>query len=417
MARPPLDSAAILCRSLHAFARAHLAVMHAGGVSLLPTGTGDAVLRHQAETTPDLVVLAEDQDDPRIQGLRTVALDELPVHDELPCEMAPEQVVTVLFTSGSTGTPKPVAKTWAALVGEADAVGTAFGLEAGARVITTAPLEHMYAYSFAFFIPRRLGLQAPSRRVVFPADLRAEVARSSVPAWIISTPTHLKAMADAGVRLHTGIAGVVSATSRMSRQLAERVRECFGVPVSEIYGSTETGALAWRRWTGDDPVWECLPGLELHARDDDSVAVSSPYFSEPMVLSDHIELLSSTRFRLHGRTDDVIKVAGNRASLFDLNDALLSAPGVRDGAYYMPIDVSAPMVRPSAFVVLGPDGAIDDVLAFLRTRMAPVFLPRPLVEVKNLPRAASGKLSRSALDVLYQEHCLNTADCPTGTTP
>jgi acyl-coenzyme A synthetase/AMP-(fatty) acid ligase len=51
-----------------------------------------------------------------------------------------------------------------------------------------------------------------------------------------------------------------------------------------------------------------------------------------------------------------------------------------------------------------------DLLARLRERVDPVFLPRPLVLVDRLPRSLAGKLPREALRALAREHGIGAPD-------
>jgi acyl-coenzyme A synthetase/AMP-(fatty) acid ligase len=104
-----------------------------------------------------------------------------------------------------------------------------------------------------------------------------------------------------------------------------------------------------------------------------------------------------------GRSADLVKVAGKRTSLGALNAALLAAPGVRDGSFWVPDQPAqdADVVRLVAFAVLREGASQEAVIAHLRTHIYPVFLPRPLIIVGSLPRDTVGKLPRESLRELY----------------
>jgi acyl-coenzyme A synthetase/AMP-(fatty) acid ligase len=71
-----------------------------------------------------------------------------------------------------------------------------------------------------------------------------------------------------------------------------------------------------------------------------------------------------------------------------------------DGVYFVPEEREADGVtRLTAFVV-APGLTRAQVLAALRERIDPAFLPRPLVMVESLPRSITGKLPRAALGAL-----------------
>ncbi|WP_240531094.1 AMP-binding enzyme [Variovorax boronicumulans] len=113
-------------------------------------------------------------------------------------------------------------------------------------------------------------------------------------------------------------------------------------------------------------------------------------------MADVLELLDARRFRLFGRANDLIHVAGRRSSLAHLNYHLNSIAGVEDGAFWLPDEVADGVVRPVAFVV-APTLSAADIIAALRQRLEPVFVPRRVVQVKAFPREGTGKLTVRAL--------------------
>jgi len=119
-------------------------------------------------------------------------------------------------------------------------------------------------------------------------------------------------------------------------------------------------------------------------------------------MNDVIEIISVDHFLLHGRTADMINIAGKRHSLSSLNHIINSIPGVIDGIFYMPDDTNnTRMTARLAACVVAPDLDAAALLAILREHLAPVFLPRPLLFVNALPRNETGKLTRAALQELF----------------
>src|SRR5690606_14709563 len=109
------------------------------------------------------------------------------------------------------------------------------------------------------------------------------------------------------------------------------------------------------------------------------------FIPAPTPMADVLELIDPQRFRLLGRANDLIHVAGRRSSLGHLNYHLNSIPGVQDGAFWLPDDVADGVVRTVAFVV-APELPAPDIVAALRERIEAVFLPRKVVHVDALPR-------------------------------
>jgi acyl-coenzyme A synthetase/AMP-(fatty) acid ligase len=78
---------------------------------------------------------------------------------------------------------------------------------------------------------------------------------------------------------------------------------------------------------------------------------------------------------------------------------LNSIPGVRDGAFVVPEEGDGAVRRLAAFAV-APGLSSEFIVAVLRQRIDPAFLPRPLYIVESLPRNETGKLPRARLDEL-----------------
>jgi len=113
-----------------------------------------------------------------------------------------------------------------------------------------------------------------------------------------------------------------------------------------------------------------------------------------------LEVVDAETFRLLGRSNDLINVAGKRSSIGHLDFHLNSIEGVRDGAFWMPPESdgdAAGVVRLVAFVV-APGVTRERIVAALRDRVDAAFLPRRIVHVDALPREATGKLTRARLD-------------------
>jgi acyl-coenzyme A synthetase/AMP-(fatty) acid ligase len=110
---------------------------------------------------------------------------------------------------------------------------------------------------------------------------------------------------------------------------------------------------------------------------------------------------------LHGRGGDVVNIGGHRVSLADLNQKLNEIEGVQDGVFFLPDENGTSVTRLMA-VVVAPGKSAEQILSTLRDVIDPVFLPRPLHVVANLPRNETGKLTREAL--LRLAHTLHEQD-------
>jgi len=319
---------------------------------------------------------------------------------------AADALAALVLTSGSTGAPQPHPKHWGLLVRNTQAgaarLAEQLGREslAGVTLVATVPAQHMYGFESTVLISLLAGAAFDSDRPFYPADIAAALRRAPRPCMLVTAPFHLKALLDAGVALPE-IDLTLCATAPLSPQLAARAEAALGAPLMEIYGCTEAGQVATRRPTAG-VEWQTYEGLRLSG-DGAASMVQGGHVPQPTVLADVLEVLDERSFRLLGRSNDLINVAGKRSSLGHLNFHLNSIPGVQDGAFWMPTDdPAAVVVRLIAFVVapeLAAGNLHDTVWAALRQRVDPAFLPRRVIAVPALPRApGTGKLPAAAFD-------------------
>lgn len=302
------------------------------------------------------------------------------------------QLAVVAFTSGSTGRPQPHAKTWATLAATARHLSARLlgGID-GAHLVATVPPQHMFGLETTVLLPLLGDAAIDPGRPFFPADVATALAGVPAPRVLVTTPVHLRALVAARVSLPP-LAAVISATAPLPLALALQAEDLFGAPVHEIYGCTETGAIASRRSIHGER-WLPFDGVRIDDRGDTAV-VSAAHLPETVALQDILRL-EADGFCLLGRSAELIKVAGKRISAAELTQQILAIPGVDDAVVIAPEadDVAG---RPAALVV-APDLSEASILDTLAARVDPVFLPRPLRRVAALPRNAVGKLPRERL--------------------
>jgi acyl-coenzyme A synthetase/AMP-(fatty) acid ligase len=134
-------------------------------------------------------------------------------------------------------------------------------------------------------------------------------------------------------------------------------------------------------------------GWQLHA----------PHLPSPQPLCDQLTV-EGDHFHLLGRSSDLIKVAGKRVSLGELNHLLLAIEGVEDGVFFLPEEGDEARTVRLAAAVVSSRLSNGELLRALREKIDPAFLPRPLLRPTSLPRNETGKLPRHALLQLLQEH-------------
>lgn len=315
------------------------------------------------------------------------------------------RVAVIGFTSGSTGEPAAHPKSWHALVAAAEAAAARFGLERGhpggeATLVATVPPQHMYGFETTLVLPLHAGTASHAGPHFYPVEVAEALAAVPGRRVLVTTPLQMRALLGSGAALPP-VEAVISATAPLSPALADSAEQAWGTRVLEIYGATEVGSIASRRTVGGEE-WRLYDGVALHPAGEDGAEVEVPGMPARVPLADAVSLLPDGRFRLLGRRSDVVKLGGKRASLAGLNRLLAEVEGVRDGVFVAPEDLDRnPSARLAAYVV-APGRTPADILAALRPRLEPVFLPRPVVMLDALPRDPVGKLTQRALASLRQ---------------
>lgn len=391
------------CIDRYRFAVGLGAALLRGQVTLLPPDHAPQTVRQMLAFAADAYLLADEGgaslDLPRTE----VPADAAPVTPgaAVPA-IAEDRLCAIVFTSGSTGTPVGNQKRWGNLVRNVRGARARWGLApARAAILGTVPPQHMYGFESTVVAALQGGGALCAERPFHADEVGAQLGRLPRPRVLVTTPFHLRALLeDAGRPPAADL--LLCATAPLDAALAARAEARFGCRLLEIYGSTETGQMATRR-TAREEAWLTLPGIRVESRGDRAWA-SGGHIEQATALGDVIEPLAADRFLLRGRVSDMVNVAGKRSSLAHLDAQLRSIDGVLDGAFYMPEDDAARGITRLAAFVVAPGLAREAILATLRERIDPAFLPRPLVMVERLPRAASGKLPRAALQALARAH-------------
>jgi len=391
-----------LCTDRYRFAVGFAAALLRGQTSLLPPNYAPTFVERLGECYPDMYCLADGDVD--FQGVELMRYPHLPASDGavLAVPTIPSgQLAALVFTSGSTGQPVAHPKSWGSLCKGASAEAASLGVakNSGMAVLGTVPPQHMYGLESCMLFALQNGLALVAERPFYPADICARLASLTQPRCLVTTPVHLRTLLADAPDL-PAVEFVLCATAHLAPQLAIDAEERFGAPLYEIYGCTEAGMVASRRTT-DGVAWRLMPGVELQ-QDEQGSRVCGGHVEIEAPLSDVIERNPDGTFTLHGRTADLVNIAGKRTSLASLNHHLNAIPGVEDGVFFMPDDGDGAVTRPLAFVVAsGLTG--DDILGVLRNSVDAVFLPRPLYFVDALPRNTTGKLTRESLLRLQQQ--------------
>ncbi|WP_423823904.1 AMP-binding protein [Salinisphaera sp. SPP-AMP-43] len=373
-----------LCNDRYLFTVLFAAGCQAGALNLLPQTRHVETLARIRSDYPKAEAIDDAWVDRRLSE-RGAAKDEA-------LNVPENRAVAVVFTSGSTGQPNPQIKRWGDLARGSALLRQRFFTHAeGMNIVASVPPQHMYGLENSVLLALHAGFAADNARPSMPWQIADALARLPEPRVLFTTPLQLKACFESGVALPS-MDRIISATAPLSAELAAAAEQVWATEVHEIYGSSETGSIASRE-TAHTRNWRLYDGLTLEVGA--KATVRGGQLPEPVTLDDALQAVDADHFRLLGRARDLIKVAGKRMSLAELTAQLLAIDGVQDAAVFASPE-SATAERPVALVV-APTRSTRELGAALARRVDPVFVPRPLLKVAELPRNATGKITRADL--------------------
>ncbi len=396
-----------LCENRYIFTLAFCAAIIKQQTTLLPQNRAEATQASLYQQYPEAYVLHDGiaviaHTLPHL-NINTLNLAGEPSRD-IP-QIYADFLAAIAFTSGSTGQPKANLKPWRTLV-ESSLINARFMLPAGdqcSSVLATVPAQHMWGLETSVLLPLFSELCVLDSRLLFPQDIAQALAALPEPRLLISTPVHLRAMVLSGLDFPQ-VAQILCATAPLPASLAGDVETLFQGELIEVFGCSEVGSMACRR-TAQQETWRLFDGLRFTPFDSkDGGEISAAHLPSSQTLTDRIEWLGAQEFRLLGRSDDMIEIAGKRGSVQEMNKILQSAPGVTDGVVFMPEPdpASQKITRPVALVV-APGSTKAALVAHFAQHLDPVFIPRPLLLVESLPREENGKLPRGKLLAFFEQ--------------
>ena len=237
----------------------------------------------------------------------------------------------VMFTSGTTGEPKSVPKRFSQFENELYELVKVFGDDwVDRKVYSTVNHHHIYGLLFTVLLPTATGLPFRRHRIDYPSEL---VSLAGEKAVIASSPAYLKRLAaDAEKPVEFKTTPIIySSGGPLPEEVARKCEGITGYWTTEIYGSTETGGIAYRQ-SKNGPVWTPFEVCKMSIGENDCLNVKSSYILEPegFTTGDLVEIYDDGRFLLKGRADSIVKIEEKRISLPEVENRLKQTGLVQD---------------------------------------------------------------------------------------
>jgi acyl-CoA synthetase (AMP-forming)/AMP-acid ligase II len=313
-----------------------------------------------------------------------------------------------LLTSGSSGAPTQVFKSPAQIVSEVDMLEEKFGklLSNGRGFHGTTSHQHLFGFTFRVMWPLLTGRAFSDVQIKFPGEVPRATAQHE-QIVLISSPAFLSRachLMDFAILAKSDLVAF-SSGGPLGADTAVHFNRNTGISLVEIYGSTETGALASRVTTEySNASWQPLPGVEVAIADRvlSSRAAHLPN-GDWFETQDKAERSNDGGFTLLGRKDRIVKIADKRVSLTELERLLVALPEIEEARVFeLDTDLLGAVLVPgesgwNRVREIGKDHFVRDVRGGLSNTLDRVTTPKRWRLVKSLPINAQGKIEQATL--------------------
>ncbi len=450
----PGDRVALVCANNWYFVVTYLAVLGVGGVAvpLNPLSPPRELERELAAVGARALVVgpsgratATAIDRARVpvlehvihcdaqSGGESLALEDLMGHAPAPLvERATDDLAVLMFTSGTAGSPKAAMLSHGNLLANIDQVIGLRGHDGDANDVGLAvlPMFHIFGLNVVLGTALRAGASVLLVERFDPMSAIEAVAKHGVTV-LAGAPTmwaSWAAMTDLEPDAFSSVVVATSGAARLDPTVAEAIKSRFGLEVSEGYGLTEaspvvtaSAGMAWRPGSIGAP----LDGIEVRLVDldggdaligdpgeiwvrgpnvfqgywNDAEATAHCIDAEGWLHTGDIAVVDEDGYLyLVDRAKDLVIVSGFNVFPAEVEEVLLSMPGVRECAVVgVPHPHTGEAVK--AFVVVDPGFSLEEdaIIEYCAGQLARYKCPQKVNFVDSLPVNVSGKVLRRAL--------------------
>ncbi len=340
-----------------------------------------------------------------------------------------EDRATIIYTSGVLGRQKGVVHTHASLLGTPEVVSAGIGRNREDVVIDPVPFFYLLGLSEVLFGSIIKGAtvvivpQFTPRAVLEAIERERGTILYGVPAMHNSLAM-LRSEVIRGYDL-SSLRVASTAGAKTSSQLMKMLEEKLGLTLCETYGLSELSVVSMSTLADHKLGTVGRPICDLRIIDDDGREVASgdmgeAVFKVPWAMQEYYKApeLTAQVFRdgwfytgdsvrmdsegyleyVEKKSFIIVTPAGLKISPWEVENLLLSHPGVAEAAY-VGVRASGDRLIPTAFVVLGKGQSVTDneLASFCYQNLADFKVPKRFEFVESLPKTGSGKVMRRKL--------------------
>ena len=306
------------------------------------------------------------------------------------------------FTSGTTGKPVGAFKSKLNIEAEVKALTQLLQPYHIKRVIVTVPFIHLYGTLFGLMYPFLNGIDIVLKEHFLPHDLLELIDEHSM---VVTTPLYIKALTQLQEHKTLSSSLFVSSTAPLDSQLALTFHQKFKADILQIFGSTETGGIAYK--FNNQSEWKALNGVEIISNAQNELEVRSPFVSDllyeqafkktngKIATFDYIEKTSKDSFLLVGRSSKIFKIAGKRYSTIQIEEVLESIPEIERALVF--VEQATEGLRGEYLEITlqsTKEFSVKEIKKILVKRISNLKFSLRLKHVNEIPKNAVGKKLR-----------------------
>ncbi len=314
-----------------------------------------------------------------------------------------------IFTSGSSGKAKAIDKSLQQFQREIEVLEQYWGGRLGnSQVLGTVSHQHIYGLLFRVLWPLSAGRCFHSEMFLSPEPLL--IKAKNLSAYWVSSPAQLKRL-DALTPWNdlVKLTAIFSSGGALSVKTAENIAQQCQQKVLEIYGSSETGGIAWRQ-SANNKLWQVFNGIRISVDEKGFSHLSSPYLEQKtVILDDIIKIIDEGQFLLLGRGDRIVKVEEKRLSLDSLESRLNCSNYVQQ-SHAILLDGKREIIAMTLVLTdlgketlnqRGRGTLVKQLRKELMREFETVVLPRKWLFFSSLPLTVQGKIDQDCLIQLF----------------
>jgi len=331
-------------------------------------------------------------------------------------------VSVVFFTSGSSGTPKAISKTFGELITEVEQLEQCFGgLLGDVIMMSTVSHQHIYGMLFKLLWPIWVGRDVYLSPFEYPEHLAHQIKQQPQrQICLISSPAYYHRLVKDNVLTDCGdqIVAMFSSGGPLDFSVAQALTQQLATTPHEVFGSTETGGIAWRvRQNDGDKPWQVFDNIVIDCDEESQrLSIKSPYINgnDWFLTDDRVQLVSKNQFKLLGRADRIVKIEEKRCSLDEI-ELKLKTHHFIEQAHVLLVRHPSGLKRDclGAAITLTAQGKIAltedskfnvdrQFKNYLKLSFEALVIPRKFRHLEQLPFNAQGKLNKKQLEQMFE---------------